>query len=152
VVGPSTPRAKLRFARGAQRRTAGTPPLLRAGRPLGRNTTSLEGWTPPRVRLRLARGICAPSGRSPHRSRLSQDHRSRTHSPDRSIKCSDTTRASESKAIPTTIRHCVVRPVSAPRHCAAHSRTARVPHPRKLMEEPSKRVRTPVSCSHGTAP
>jgi hypothetical protein len=56
AVGPGTPRAKLRFARGAQRRIAETPPRSRVGRPLGRDFASLEGWTPLRARLRLARG------------------------------------------------------------------------------------------------
>jgi hypothetical protein len=47
--------------------------------------------------LRLARGLDAPSGETPPRSRLSRVRRSRTHSPDRSINCSDTTRALGSK-------------------------------------------------------
>jgi hypothetical protein len=38
---PQPPQAKLRFARGAQRRTAGTPPRSRPGRPLGRDSASL---------------------------------------------------------------------------------------------------------------
>jgi hypothetical protein len=42
---------------------------LRAGRPLGWDSTSLEGRTPPRARLRLARGPDAPSGGIPPRSR-----------------------------------------------------------------------------------
>jgi hypothetical protein len=42
------------------------------------------------------------------------------------------------EVIPTTIRHCVVRPVSAPRHCATHSRTAGAPPPQKRTVEPSK--------------
>jgi hypothetical protein len=45
------------------------PPRSRAGRPLGRISASLEGWTPPRANLRLARGLDAPSGESPPRSR-----------------------------------------------------------------------------------
>jgi hypothetical protein len=56
AVGPGTPRAKLRFARGAQRCTTETLPRSRPGRTLGRDFASLEGWTPPRARLRLARG------------------------------------------------------------------------------------------------
>jgi hypothetical protein len=77
-----------------------TPPRSRAGCPLWRHSTSLEDWTPPRARLRLARGLCAPWGGSPPHSRLSRVHLSRTHSPDRSIKCSNTTRAPGSKANP----------------------------------------------------
>jgi hypothetical protein len=100
TINPSTPRAKLCFARRAQHRTAGTPPRSRAGRPLGRDSASLEGWTPPRARLRLARGLDAPSGGSPPRLRLSRVDRSRTHSPDRSINHSDTMRAPGSKANP----------------------------------------------------
>jgi hypothetical protein len=72
----------------------------RAGRPLGRNSASLEGWTPPRAKLRLARGLCAPSIESPPRSRLSQVLCSRTNSSGRSIKCSDTTWTPGSKANP----------------------------------------------------
>jgi hypothetical protein len=75
------PRAKLRFARGTQHRTNDTPPRLRVGRPLERDSASLEGWTPPRVTLRLARGLDAPSGETPPRSRLSRARRSHTHSP-----------------------------------------------------------------------
>jgi hypothetical protein len=72
---PRHPRAKLRFARGAQHRASKTPPLPRASRPLGRGSASLEGrapprlrpaslegQSPPRVRFRLARGLDAPSG------------------------------------------------------------------------------------------
>jgi hypothetical protein len=56
AAGPGTPRANLRLARGDQHRTTETSPRSRAGRPLGRNSTSLEGWTPPRANLRLSRG------------------------------------------------------------------------------------------------
>jgi hypothetical protein len=85
---PRHPRAKLRFARGAQHRANKTPPRSRATRPLGQGSASLEGrtppqarsaslegWTPPRarpaslegqspprVRFCLARGLDAPSG------------------------------------------------------------------------------------------
>jgi hypothetical protein len=42
------------------------------------------------------------------------------------------------EVIPATVRHCAVRPVSAPRHCATRSRTAGAPHPWKGTTEPSK--------------
>jgi hypothetical protein len=80
TVSPSPPRAKLRFARGTQRRTNDTPPRSRVGRPLERDSASLEGQTPPRVRLRLARGLDTPSGETPPRSRLSRARRFHTHS------------------------------------------------------------------------
>jgi hypothetical protein len=48
--------------------------------------------------LRLPRGLDALSGETPPRSRLSWFRRSCTHSPDRSINCSDTTRALGSKS------------------------------------------------------
>jgi hypothetical protein len=85
TVSPNHPRTKLRFARGAQHRTIGTPPRSRAGRPLGWGSASLEDWTPPRVRLRLARGPDTPSSESPPRSRLSRARYPRTCSPDQSI-------------------------------------------------------------------
>jgi hypothetical protein len=66
---PGTPRAKLRLAQGARRRNTKTPPRSRAGRPLGRNSASLEGWTTPRAKFRFARGLDAPSGETPPRSR-----------------------------------------------------------------------------------
>jgi hypothetical protein len=50
--------------------------------PHERNSASLEGWTPPRVRSRLARGLDAPSGEVPPRSRISRARRSHTCSPD----------------------------------------------------------------------
>jgi hypothetical protein len=56
AAGPSTPSGE-------------NPPLSRAGRPLGRNNASLEGWTPPRAKLCLARGLDATSGGTPPRSR-----------------------------------------------------------------------------------
>jgi hypothetical protein len=97
---PGTPREKLRLARGAPRRTTETPPRSMAGRPLGRNSASLEGYAHPRADLRLARGLCAPSGGFPPLSGLSRVRRSRTHSPDRSIKCSSTPRAPGSRTNP----------------------------------------------------
>jgi hypothetical protein len=106
-LGESPPRSR------AGRSTAKSPPRSRAGRPLGRISASLEGWTPPRANLRLARGLDAPSGESPPRSGAgrpsgesppcSRPLRARSphaHSPDQSIKFSDTTRAPGSKANP----------------------------------------------------
>jgi hypothetical protein len=46
-----------------------TPIRSRGTTSYRRNSTSLEGWTPPRARLRLARGLDTPSGGSPPRSR-----------------------------------------------------------------------------------
>jgi hypothetical protein len=81
--------------------------------PLGRNSASLEGpgavlpklrlargLDDPRVRLRLARGLCAPSGGSPPHSGFSRVRRPRAHFPDRSIKCSDMSRAPGSRMNP----------------------------------------------------
>jgi hypothetical protein len=151
AVGPGTPQAKLHLARGAPRRTTETPPRSRAGRPsgetpprsrvmrtLGRISASLEGYAHPRVGLRLARWLCAPSSGFPARSGVSRVRRSRTHSPDRSIKCSGTLwvpgsrthprhtgpltppgnhipalfRQPPGEAIPATVQRCAVRPVS----------------------------------------
>jgi hypothetical protein len=69
TVSPSPPRAKLRFARGIRHHADKTLPRSMAERPLGQDSTSLEGWTTlgrdsaslegwtaPRARLRLARG------------------------------------------------------------------------------------------------
>jgi hypothetical protein len=90
-----------------------TPPRSRGLALYCRNFASLEGRTPPRAKLRFARGQYAPSGGSLPRSRavrtLGRVHaslgalaglRSRTHSPDRSIKCSNTSRAPGSRANP----------------------------------------------------
>jgi hypothetical protein len=95
AAGPGTPRAKLHLARGAQRRNIKTPPRSRAemppraklclaqgsdapssetlprsrtGRPLGRDSASLKGWTNPWAGLRLAqgsRGSAAPAPTPP---------------------------------------------------------------------------------------
>jgi hypothetical protein len=54
------------------------------------------------------------------------------------------------EAIPATVRHCAVRLVSAPWHCATHSRTTGAPHPRRTTVEPSKGGRTPVPRSPRT--
>jgi hypothetical protein len=129
-------------------------PRSRAVCPLGRISASLEGWLPPWANLHVARGLAAPSGESPPRSRAvhpfgrisasleaPQARIPRAHSPDMSIKCSDTMRVLMSKvnprhavpltpprnrisalfrqllpreAIPATVRDCVVRLVSTP--------------------------------------
>jgi hypothetical protein len=47
---------KPRLARGLGAPSGEVAPRSRAGRPLGWGSASLEGWTPPRVRFRLARG------------------------------------------------------------------------------------------------
>jgi hypothetical protein len=77
-----------------------TPPRSRVMRTLGRISASLEGYAHPRAGLRLARGLCAPSGGFPPRSGVSRVRRSCTHSPDRSIKCSGTPRAPGSRTNP----------------------------------------------------
>jgi hypothetical protein len=63
-------------------------------------SASLEGRTPPRADLRLARGLSALSNGSPPCSRPSRACGPRAHSPNQSIKCSDTTRVHGSKANP----------------------------------------------------
>jgi hypothetical protein len=142
-------------------------------------SSSLEGWTPPRANLRLARGLDAPSGESPPRSRPSQARDPSAHSPDQSIKCSGTTRALGSKAnprhtgpptppgnhIPALIHQPF--PYGHPWHCrrAVHEdqcqlhgtmpptpvRPARHT-PRKGTAEPSKGVRKPTPRPRGTTP
>jgi hypothetical protein len=71
---PQPPREKLRFARGVWHRTNETLPRLRAGLPLGRDSTSLEGWMPRRVRLRLAPRPDTPSSETPPRSEARRPH------------------------------------------------------------------------------
>jgi hypothetical protein len=100
AVGPHTSRADVHLARGPGTPSGESPPRSRAGHPLGRISASLEGWSPPRANLRLARGPGAPSGESPPRSRPSRARGPCAYSPDRSIKCSDATRAHKSKANP----------------------------------------------------
>jgi hypothetical protein len=68
--------------------------------PLKRKSALLEGWPPPRAKLHLARGLDAPSGESPPRSRLPQARSPHAHSPDQSIKCSDMTWVLGSKVNP----------------------------------------------------
>jgi hypothetical protein len=59
------PRARPRLDREPSAPSSDFPSCSRAGCPLGRGSASLGGWTPPRVRFRLARGLDAPLGRSP---------------------------------------------------------------------------------------
>jgi hypothetical protein len=104
LEGWPPPRANLRLTRGLAAPSGETPPRSRAGRPLRRISASLEGWPPPRAKLRLAQGLVAPSGESPPCSRLPQARGPCAHSPDQSIKCSDTTRALGSKVNPPPCR------------------------------------------------
>jgi hypothetical protein len=97
---PRRPSSELPPRSRARRRTTRSPPCLRAGRPFGRISTSLEGWTPPRANLHLARWLNAPSGESPPRSRSPRARGTRAHSLDQSIKCSGTTLVPGSKANP----------------------------------------------------
>jgi hypothetical protein len=142
-------------------------------------SASLEGRTRPRANLRLARGLGAPSGESPPRSRAPPSSRPRAHSPDQGIKFSSTTRTPGSKVnprhagpltplgnrIPALFRQ--PSPCGHPWHCRGTVREGQcqlrdtVPPtpvqsachtPRKRTTEPSKRVRAPTPRSHGTAP
>jgi hypothetical protein len=91
---PSRSRARrrttnLRLARGLCAPSSESPPARsRATRPLEQVSASVEGYAPPRASLHLARGL---------RGFVTHGH---THSPDRSIKCSDTPWAPGSKANP----------------------------------------------------
>jgi hypothetical protein len=55
---------------------------------------------------------------------------------------------SPGEAIPATVQRYAVESATTQWHCATHSRTADVPHPRKRTVEPSKgrRTTTPRSC------
>jgi hypothetical protein len=90
--GYAPPRVNLRLTRGLRTPSGEYPPRSRATHSLGRVSA--------RAKLRLARGLRAPSGESPPRSSALRVRNPRTHSPDRSIKCSDTPRAPGSKANP----------------------------------------------------
>jgi hypothetical protein len=56
------------------------------------------------------------------------------------------------EAIPAIVRHCAVRPVSAPSHCATHSRIDQAPRPWKRTAEPSKGGQMSVPLSPRTTP
>jgi hypothetical protein len=116
----SIPRANSRLARGPGAAT--------------QISASLEGYAPPRANFRLARGLRAPSGgspprlratrptssESPPRSRVSRVHNPRAHSPDRSIKCSDTPRAPGVKGESSPRRPSDTAWESYPRRCSAN--------------------------------
>jgi hypothetical protein len=158
--------------------SSGSPPHSRDRRPLGRISTSLEGWTPPRENLRLARGLDAPSGESPHRSRSSRACGPRAHSPNQRIKCWHDASARvkgecrhagaltpPGNRIPALFRQPAL--CGHPQHCAAAVRQGRCqlrdtvpptpvqpPHhtPRERVAEPSKEVRMPTLRSRRTMP
>jgi hypothetical protein len=123
-----------------------------------------EGWSPPRVSLRLARGsrgLAAPVPTAPTEPfnaltpTGAQVKDESTHAVPLTCLGVISWRCSANppgEAIPATVHQCVVRPVSAPRHCATHSHTAGAPHPRKRTAEPSKGGRTPVPRSPRTTP
>jgi hypothetical protein len=73
VTGAHDPRNLSGPSSGRSRHPSGeTPPRSRGPVPYYRNSTSLEGWTPPQAKLRLSRGLDAPSGETPPRSRSSR--------------------------------------------------------------------------------
>jgi hypothetical protein len=115
---------KLRPARGLDAPSGETLPRSRAGRPLGRDSASLEGQTPPRARLRLARGsrgLATPTTTPPTGAFNVPTHAG-AQVKDESAplltrlgiisRCCSANPPGE--AIPATVRHCAVRPVSAP--------------------------------------
>jgi hypothetical protein len=53
---------------------------------------------------------------------------------------------SRGEAIPATVQRYVAWLATTPWHCAAHSRTAGAPHPRKRTAEPSKGRRKTMPC------
>jgi hypothetical protein len=127
-------------------------------------SASLEGWSPPRASLRLVRGshgLTAPAPAPPTRAfnalspAGSQVKDESTHAIPLtrlgiiSWRCSANP---PGESIPTTVRHCAVRPGSAPWHCATHSRMADTQHPRKRTAEPLKRGRTPIPRSPRATP
>jgi hypothetical protein len=63
--GLDAPSGKLRLARGLDAPSGKTLPRSRVGRPLGRDSASLEGYARPRAGLRLARGSCGPAAPAP---------------------------------------------------------------------------------------
>jgi hypothetical protein len=140
-------------------------------------SASLEGRTPPRADLRLARGLSALSNGSPPCSRPSRACGPRAHSPNQSIKCSDTTRVHRSKENPRHIGALTLprnripalfrQPALCghPQHCAGAVRQGwcqlrdtvpptpvRPPRrtPQGRVAEPSKEVRMPTPRSRRT--
>jgi hypothetical protein len=70
VTGAHGPSNLSGPSNGRPQHPSGETPLHSRGpAPYHRNSTSLEGWTPPQAKLRLARGLDAPSGETPPRSR-----------------------------------------------------------------------------------
>jgi hypothetical protein len=66
---PRHPSRELPSRSSARRRTTKSLPRSRGSHPLGQISASLEGQSPPRANLRLARGADTPSGESPLRSK-----------------------------------------------------------------------------------
>jgi hypothetical protein len=93
---PRRPSGRSRLAQGLRAPSGRSPPRSRATRTLGRIPASLEGYPHPRADPRLARGLYTPP-----LERISV-RKPRTHSPDRSIKRSNTPWAPESKVNPRT--------------------------------------------------
>jgi hypothetical protein len=159
--GLNAPSGEVRLARGMDAPSGGA--------------RLAQGPVPPRVRFRLTRGLDAPSGEV-RPARGSRGHATLVPAPRPShlmlshlqVHAVPLTRLGAifrrcsanppGKAIPATVRYCAVRPVSAPRHCATHSRTAGAPRPRKRTAEPSKgdgrpfRARTGPCRDVGRAP
>jgi hypothetical protein len=156
-----------------------SPPRSRGWCHLGRFSASLEGLTPPRAILHLARGPSAPSGDSPPRSRPTRARDPRAHFPDQSIKCSGTPWVPGSKANPRHAgpltppgNHIPVlfsqpSPRGHPWHCTGAVREGRCQlrdtvlptpvrppccTPRKRIAEPSKEVWTPTPRPRRTTP
>jgi hypothetical protein len=173
LSGELPPRSRARC------RATKSPPRSRAGRPLGRTSASLEGRTPPRENLRLARGRDTPLGPISASLEAAPSSRPPRPLPDQSIKCSGTTRAPGSKVNPCHAgpltppgNHISAlfrqpSPCGHPWHCRGAVREGQCqicdtvpPTPvrparrtlRKRTSEPSKRVRTPTPRSHGTTP
>jgi hypothetical protein len=174
--GHDTPLADFRPARGLDASSSEVPPPSRVGRPSGEIPPRSRTGRPPRVRLRLARGLDTPSSGVPPRSKASRTHCPHTCSPDRGIQCTDICKRQGQKrihatpltrlgitprrysanppdeAIPTVVRYCAVRPVSAPRHCATHSCMAARVAPSKEDGGTLLMGWTPVPRSHGAMP
>jgi hypothetical protein len=166
AVGPHTSRANLCLARGLDAPSDESPPRSRAGRPIGRVSASLEGWTPHRASLRLARGhpeLKAPAPTPPTRAlnALTRRGRSGQKANHRHIG----PLSPPGNRIPALFRQ--PSPCGHPRRCRRTVREGRCKlhdtvtptpvrpgrcTPRRRTAEPSKRVRTPTPCPHGTTP
>jgi hypothetical protein len=125
------------------RPSSGTPP--RSGGwtpPLARGPATIENQAPPRASSRLARGVHRPAASIPAPPAGAFNAltpqvcaTTPTHLGITPWRCSTD---SLGKTIPSTVRHCVERPVSAPWHCAAYFCTTNTSSPRKGTAEPSK--------------